>query len=177
MIIQGKKIALRSFKSEDADLLWDSVHNELINKLTGTHATFTRKMIDKYIEQQITADDDERVSFVIAVGKNLQAVGEVVINEIDHDNHSGSIRISLFSEHDLNKGYGTEAMRLMVDYGFSELHLHRISLGVYAFNPRAIRVYEKIGFKQEGILRDTLYWDGEYIDEITMSILAHEWLD
>ena len=63
----------------------------------------------------------------------------------------------------------------MVDYGFRELGLHRISLGVYDFNPRAIHVYEKMGFKREGIMRDALYWDGEYVDEIMMSVLSHEW--
>ena len=175
MIIQGEKITLRPFRTEDADPLWDSVQNELMNKLTGTHATFTREMIDNYIARQIKANDDARASFIIAVEEHLRAIGEVVINELDHNNHSANIRISLFAEGDLNKGYGSEAMRLMVDYGFKSLNLHRISLGVYAFNPRAIRVYEKIGFKQEGVLRDSLYWDGEYVDEITMSILAHEW--
>jgi len=175
MTIQGKKITLRPFRSEDADPLWDSLHNELMNKLTGTHETFTREMIDNYIDRQIKADDDERASFIIAVGDDLRTVGEVVINDIEHANHSANIRISLFSEDDLNKGYGSEAMYLMVDYGFKILNLHRISLGVYAFNPRAIHVYEKIGFKQEGVLRDSLYWKGEYIDEIIMSILADEW--
>jgi len=174
-MIHGKIISLRPFRPEDADPLWESLQDELTNKLTGTHATFTRDMIDNYITKQINANDDDRASFIIAVGGDLRAVGEVVINNIDHDNHSANIRISLFSEHDFNKGYGTEAMRLMVDYGFKTLNLHRIELGVYAFNPRAIRVYEKIGFIQEGVLRDALYWDGEYIDEVTMSILAHEW--
>lgn len=175
MMIRGEKITLRSYQLDDADPLWDSIHNEEINKLTGTHSTFTREMIDGYIERQVKADDDSRASFIIESVDNPCAVGEVVINDIDHDNHSGNIRISLFHEEDLNKGYGSEAMRLMTDYGFKELSLHRISLGVYNFNPRAIRVYEKIGYKREGVMRDALCWNGEYVDEIMMSILAHEW--
>lgn len=174
-MIQGKKIILRPFRTEDADPLWDSMGNELFNKLTGTHGDFTREMIEAYIARQIANDDDERASFIIALPDDSRAVGEVVINEIDHDNRSANIRIALFYEHDAGKGYGTEAMRLMVDYGFKQLNLHRISLGVYAFNPRAIHVYEKLGFKREGVLRDSLLWEGEYIDEITMSILEHEW--
>lgn len=174
-MIQGERITLRAYQMDDANPLWDSVHKEEINKLTGTHSTFTREMIDGYIENQVKADDDTRASFIIESVDNPRAVGEVVINDIDHDNHSGNIRISLFSEEDLNKGYGSEAMRLMTGYGFKELSLHRISLGVYNFNPRAIRVYEKIGYKREGVMRDALCWDGEYIDEIMMSILAHEW--
>lgn len=175
MTLQGQKICLRPFQMQDADVLWDSVHNPYFNKLTGTHATFTRDMIDRYIDNQIQADDDSRASFIIEPLDNPRPVGEVVINDIDPDNHSGNIRISLFHEEDLNKGYGSEAIKLMVDYGFRELSLHRISLGVYNFNPRAIHVYEKIGFKREGVMRDALYWDGEYVDEIAMSVLSHEW--
>ena len=99
----------------------------------------------------------------------------MVINQIDRDNNCANIRIAIFSPDDYGGGYGTEAMRMMVDYGFRELKLHRISLGVFAFNPRAIRVYEKVGFKREGILRDILFYDGEYHDEIVMSILEQEW--
>jgi RimJ/RimL family protein N-acetyltransferase len=174
-LIEGEKIILRPFRAEDAEPLWDSMHNENINRLTGTHGTFTREMIDAYVQRQIANDDDTRVAFIIALPDDSRAVGEVVINEIDDDNHSSNIRIALFDEADTGKGFGTEAMRLMVDYGFRQRDLHRISLTVYAFNPRAIRSYEKAGFSREGVMRDALYWDEAYVDAIMMSILAHEW--
>lgn len=173
--IRGEKIILRQFRPEDSQPLWESIGDKEFNRLTGTHATFTREMIDQYVARQNNPDDDSRAAFIIALPDDSRAVGEVVINEIDHDNHNANIRIALFYQADVSKGYGTEAMRLMVDYGFRQLGLHRISLTVYAFNPRAIRAYEKVGFKHEGILRDMLYWDGEYINGIIMSILAHEW--
>jgi RimJ/RimL family protein N-acetyltransferase len=176
MPIKGKKIMLRRFRPDDLEPLWETINtNEEFNRLTGTHGTFSREQIENYNAKQVAADDDSRASFIIALPDDSRAVGEVVINEIDRDNNSGSIRISLFYTEDAGKGYGTEAMRLMVDYGFKYLKLHRISLTVYAFNPRAIRVYEKVGFKREGVMRDDLYWDGEYVDSIIMSILEHEW--
>lgn len=174
-MIQGEKIRLRPYRPEDADPLWASIHNELFNKLTGTHGTFTRQMIDNYVANQVKADDESRASFIIEPIENPHAAGEVVINNINHDNNSGDIRISLFDESHLNMGYGSEAMCLMVNYGFEVLKLHRIALGVYDFNPRAIHVYEKMGFRREGVLRDALCWNGEYVDEIAMSILEHEW--
>lgn len=173
--LRGEKIMLRLFQAEDADPLWAGINNSEMNRLTGTHATFTREAIDAYIARQIANDDDERASFIIALPDDSRALGEVVINEIDRDNNSANIRIALFDEADLGKGYGTDAMRLMVNYGFRQLGLHRIELGVYAFNPRAIRSYEKVGFRVEGRLRDALYWEGDYVDMIIMSILAHEW--
>lgn len=174
-ILHGEKVILRPFRTADAEPLWAGIHNKTLNKLTGTHGTFTRPMINAYVARQIANDDDDRASFVIALPDDERGLGEVIINDIDHDNHSANIRIGFFDLAHVNKGYGTDAMRLMVDYGFKHLNLHRIELTVYAFNPRAIRAYEKVGFKQEGILRHALYWEGEYIDGILMSILAHEW--
>jgi RimJ/RimL family protein N-acetyltransferase len=69
------------------------------------------------------------------------------------------------------RGLGTEATRLIVGYGFDQLGLHRIELEVYAFNPRARRAYEKVGFVAEGVLRDALWWDGEWVDAVVMSML------
>jgi len=175
MTLVGNTITLRLFRPEDANPLWESLDNETINRLTGTHGTFTRQQIDNYVANQINTKQADRASFIIEAKADQRAVGEVVINEIDTDNRSGNIRIALFDDADFGKGYGTQAMRLMVDYGFRELNLHRISLGVYNFNPRAIHVYEKIGFVKEGVLRDALCWKGEYTDEIMMSILEHEW--
>jgi RimJ/RimL family protein N-acetyltransferase len=72
-------------------------------------------------------------------------------------------------------GYGTEATRLVVRYGFAELGLHRIQLAVIGGNERALRTYRKAGFVEEGRSRESLYRDGAWHDEIRMSILDREW--
>ncbi len=66
------------------------------------------------------------------------------------------------------RGFGTEATRLILGHGFETLGLHRISLEVYAFNPRARRAYEKAGFVAEGVLRDALLWEGERVDSLVI---------
>ena len=68
-------------------------------------------------------------------------------------------------------GLGSEATELIVRHGFHELGLHRIALEVYAFNPRARHVYEKVGFRYEGTGRDALWFDEQWIDVDYMSIL------
>jgi RimJ/RimL family protein N-acetyltransferase len=75
----------------------------------------------------------------------------------------------------LDRGYGTDAVRLAVDYGFREIGLHRIELSVLAFNARAIAVYRKAGFTEEGRAREAVYHDGHWYDEVSMAILDHEW--
>ena len=76
--------------------------------------------------------------------------------------HKTPYNIAIFARGDWGKGYGTEAQ-------------HRIDLGVYDFNPRALRVYEKLVFRREGMKRDALLWDGDYHDMITMNLLESEW--
>lgn len=73
------------------------------------------------------------------------------------------------------KGYGTDAMRVLLHYAFTELNLHRITLNVFAYNPRAIRSYEKCGFQHEGRQRGYLNRDGQRWDMIYMGILKHDW--
>ena len=174
-ILRGQKTILRPYRESDLEPLFAGSNEPIGGKFTGTQTTFTREQVERYLQKQIAADDDSRASFIIAALDDARPIGEVVINQIDRDNNCANIRIAIFSPDDYGGGYGTEAMRMMVDYGFRELKLHRISLGVFAFNPRAIRVYEKVGFKREGVLRDILFYDGEYHDEIVMSILEHEW--
>ena len=86
-----------------------------------------------------------------------------------------NFRIAIFQHSHMNKGIGTWVVKRTRDYAFQELKLHRLSLSVYSFNPRAKHVYEKAGFRTEGILRDAILDDGNYADEILMAILESEW--
>jgi len=74
-----------------------------------------------------------------------------------------------------NQGYGTEALKLMIEQGFNNLNLNRIALSVYENNPRAIRSYEKAGLTIEGRQRQAHYDEGQFFDMILMSILRSDW--
>ena len=75
----------------------------------------------------------------------------------------------------LGKGIGTEVTRMVVDWGFKRLNAHRIWLGVNAENLGAIKCYEKVGFKREGVLRDEIFCNGHYTDAIRMGLLESDW--
>ncbi len=102
-------------------------------------------------------------------------IGEAVLNCIDDINLSASFRIAIWIPDARNKGFGSEATRLLVRHGFEAVGLNRIELEVYAFNPRAMRVYEKIGFRLEGTRRQALLWDGEAVDTHIMAILRDDY--
>lgn len=75
------------------------------------------------------------------------------------------------------RGYGTDAMKVILRYAFTELNLHRVTLGVFGYNPRAVRSYEKVGFRHEGRERNLLNKEGERWDMLFMGILREEWME
>lgn len=101
-------------------------------------------------------------------------VGEVRLDNVDHQDRRARMAIGLFGEADLSKGIGRHAIKLVLEYGFETLRLHRIDLRVLAFNKRAIRCYLASGFVQEGIERESALIAGEWHDDVIMSILDRE---
>lgn len=115
------------------------------------------------------------VVFGIFLRHDGRLIGVCGLHDINWIDRSATFGI-VIGEKDLwEQGYGTEAACLLLDHGFSKLNLHRVELGVFDFNARAQRCYEKVGFRKEGCLRQKRFKDGRYCDEIVMSILETEW--
>lgn len=146
-------------------------HQEFM-RLTGTHVRYTRFEVQRLLSTLPRRND--RADWAIVRRSDGEYVGEVVLNELDVFNHSMNFRILLATPDLVGQGYGTEATNAAVQYGFQVVGLHRIRLGVYAFNPRARRVYEKCGFSFEGTERDALCWEGQWVDQFLMSILRSD---
>lgn len=172
-MLVGDRVRLRPFREDDLDALWAMVNDEEGNRLTGTHATFTRHAVERWYLSR--GEHDDRVDLAIADLAEDTCVGEAVLNDIDHDNRSCGFRIALAGPHVYGQGFGSEATRLMLGHAFGRLELHRVELEVYEFNHRAIHVYTEAGFTVEGVRRDALRWDGAYHDALIMSVLAPEW--
>jgi RimJ/RimL family protein N-acetyltransferase len=102
-------------------------------------------------------------------------IGSCGFHEIDWRNRWGECGIVIGDKSYWDKGLGTEALRLLADLGFGKLNLNRIMLRVFDDNARAIRSYEKAGFKTEGRLRESDFHNGRYRDTLIMAILRSEW--
>jgi RimJ/RimL family protein N-acetyltransferase len=105
----------------------------------------------------------------------VQAVGVTAFFRIDYVSRAAIFYLALLDPQAWSKGFGGEATRLMVDYAFATLNLHRIQLHVCAENAPAIRIYEKAGFVKEGVLRQAMYRRGGYVDFWVMGILREDW--
>lgn len=173
-ILEGEKIYLRGIEIEDIDEYYEKLKNSSFKSefLTGSKIIHIRAALLGYLNHIVS--DSKRLDFFIICKDNDEIIGDVSINSINWTNSTANTRISIFDKENFNKGYGSEAMTLALNYGFGMHNLNRIELDVYSFNERAINVYEKIGFKKEGILREKLYYNHKYYDAVVMSILKRE---
>ena len=120
--------------------------------------------------------NDAEFSFNIRTLADDRLVGESNLELPSWPNRDAWVSIGLGLSADWGKGYGTDAMRLLLRYAFSELNLERVSLSVYGFNERAQRSYLKAGFKLEGRQREWLRRADQRWDMVYMGILRDEWL-
>ncbi len=172
--LSGNLIYLKKLGSEYLEEYCEYFKNASIESsvFTGTKELYTKSNLEGFLNT--IENDSNRADFLIFSKNSNKIVGEVVINDVSVKDRSANIRIGINKKEDFNKGYGSEAMILALNYGFGMFNLHRIELNVFEFNERAINVYEKLGFVKEGIKRDSLYFNHKYHNEIIMSILEEE---
>lgn len=170
--LEGERIYLRPVGQEDAEGYFRMLFDPEMRRLTGTRQAFTLEGIRRYIDGK--TGDASTVLLLIALRDSDEVIGDIALQDIDPINRNAHIRIAIDSEEHLGKGFGPESMRLLLEYGFGILNLHRIELQVFGYNVRAIKAYEKVGFKREGVQRDALYYNHRYHDSIIMSMLENE---
>jgi RimJ/RimL family protein N-acetyltransferase len=104
-----------------------------------------------------------------------RCIGNARLTILDEENRRARYAIGLFDTTVWNRGYGTEATRLVLRYAFEQLHLHRVDLVVLEYNHRAIACYQKCGFVQEGVIRESALVADEWHNDVILSILEHEY--
>ena len=172
-VLRGEHVTLRPVTADDAEAMFAGLSDEEAMELTGTQKRFTFEQVRAFCARVAEADD--RLDYAVTLPDDPGYRGEVVLNDIDWDNRSAGFRIALSGVENRGKGYGTEASELLLKHAFDTLRLHRVELEVYDFNPRAQHVYKKLGFLQEGVLRDALLWKGRYRSAIKMSLLGPDY--
>jgi len=118
---------------------------------------------------------DQMHPFLIRALADDRPIGMVDLNDVSPGSFNCWVGIGIGERGAWGQGYGTDAMRVILRYAFDELNLHRVTLDVFGYNERAIRSYEKCGFKEEGRERQWLRRDGKYHDLVFMGILQEEW--
>jgi RimJ/RimL family protein N-acetyltransferase len=174
--LTGERVVLRPVEGADAAGRAELLRDLEVRRLTGTHGQVRPGVLERAEQLYASrAAQDDELWLAITDKHTGSYVGEVVLQELKAENQACSFRIALAGSRVFGRGYGTEATRLILAHAFETVGLHRVSLEVFAFNPRARHVYEAVGFVREGTQRHALYWQGEWIDADTMAVLADEW--
>jgi RimJ/RimL family protein N-acetyltransferase len=129
----------------------------------------------EWLEKDLDSVLPVNLLFSIRTLENEKLIGFVAFDGINWTDRDSYVAIGIGEPDFWGKGFGSDAMRLMLRYGFNELNLHRVSLNVYDYNLRGIRSYEKCGFKHEGRICEFVLRDGQRSDMLHMGILRSDW--
>ena len=174
--LKGELVRLAAQNPEtDAELFAQWSHDGAYLRLLDTDPArgLTLKQAKEMLEEEIK---DHQFRFMIRTLTEDRAIGFVGM-WVNWLNDEGWIGIGIGEPEFRGKGYGTDAMRVILRFAFTELNLHRVSLGLFAYNERALRSYEKAGFVLEGRTRHDVYRDGTRGDSLWMGILRTEWAE
>ncbi|MHA2405405.1 MAG: GNAT family N-acetyltransferase [Candidatus Hermodarchaeia archaeon] len=171
----GKHIQLRSLKLKDAKAIVQVYNSLEARRFLDDPAPLS--LVDA--EQWIRKTWEQRKAhhnffFAIELRNSKELLGVCGLFGLQKINRKAELMITLFDESNRNQGHGTEALQLLLDYGFNQLNLHRIVLFTHEINKRAQQVYEKIGFKPGGRRRQASFFEGAYHDLLLYDMLDSE---
>ncbi len=173
--LTGARVILREFRQEDLSGIRSWVNDYDTARFLG--AAYVRpqswEQTESYLMSLLNGEAGG-VHLAIAEKETRRYLGQCGLMMIDHTARRAELAIVLAPD-SAGRGYGREAIALMLEYAFAQLNLNRVFLQVHADNARAIAAYEACGFQREGRLRAHFYRDGRYIDAVQMGILRSEW--
>jgi RimJ/RimL family protein N-acetyltransferase len=174
--IVGRLVALRRPHATDLGSIVRWYRDREIARLTRYQSRpMAEAEVERFFQLRMMAPD--ALAYSIVELPDWRLIGFTTFSSLDGDNGSVLFHITIGERDAWGRGLGTETTQLMLEHAFERLGLHRVGLSVFSYNVRAIRAYEKAGFRIEGRQREAILRDGRYWDEIQMGILVDEWIE
>ncbi len=174
--IYGKRIVLREYQEEDFRYMRKWVNDPEVTDYLSDVFLYPHSMhtSEEFLSFMMEGKNEKTKGFVIGDMQSGKYLGQIDLFGIDWKNRCAEIGIVIGNRENLNKGYGREAITLLLDFAFNRMNLHRVELEVYDYNQRAYRCYKSCGFQEEGRQREGIFHKGKYRDKIRMGILKEE---
>jgi [ribosomal protein S5]-alanine N-acetyltransferase len=174
VFLVGELVSLRPLEREDAPALVRWLNDPDVRE--GLQGFRPLNLAAEYAFLESLSSTQEKQVVVGIVERSSGAlVGACGLHDISWRDRRAQFGIFLGEKSRWGRGVGREASRLLIGYAFRTLGLHRVELHVYAFNTRALRTYQALGFVHEGTLREHHFHDGRFVDTQTMAVLNTEW--
>lgn len=171
--LTGERVYLRPLEKDDMCYIRTWFNDAEVRRLIGEVKPMNQVEADRYFDH--ICNDQDRIWFGIALRENDRLIGETGLLRIYYPWRTADLSIIIGDKNAWGRGYGTQAINLLLDYAFGALALHRIAIGVVGSNKRALAFYEKVGFQREGVQRDGYFIDHKFSDFVMMSILEDEY--
>lgn len=171
-MLVGEGVCLRALERTDIPRLVKWLNDPEVKRFLRSYRPISQAEEEIWFERQIG-----NPNFLIFAVENEDGthIGIISLDEIDWKNRKATMGVIIGEKGYWDRGYGTDAVKTLLRFAFDELNLNRVEVSVYDFNLRAIRCYEKCGFVIEGRLRQSIFRNGRYHDELKMAILKEEW--
>jgi len=171
-MLKSERVTLRAVEREDMKRMHELRRNvDLIllgfGEWQPTPLAFMEKMFEKHLDEQ------DRAWFAIEIDGKV--VGDCGLHERDRRARVAALGIGIYDADYVGRGYGREAIALLLDWAFDIQNYERIWLDTWSTNERAIRCYQALGFVEEGRMRRQLFVDGQYVDKVLMGLMRDEW--
>lgn len=174
-MLKGQKVLLRAMTREDLDRLCQFNNDVEVELAGGGDPPLPQSLARLQAEYDADLGRGGRNGTSFAIEADGLFIGGCALFNFDHVAHRCELGITIGDKSYWGRGYGTDAVRVLLDYAFRHHNLHRVYLSVNSTNPRAIGAYRRCGFVEEGRLRAHMWSNGQYIDLVQMGILREEW--
>ena len=171
-IVQGERVYLRRLQRGDLDRTWEWLHRPDIYSKIGVQVPFTKEQQERWFDR--LEQDCAKIVFAVCQSADAAHIGNVSLDMIDRRHRNARLSIFIADPSGRGKGSGTEALALLEQYAFSELKLHKIWCKTDAGHPEVLRFYERLGFHQEGVLREHEFKDGVFVDKILLAKIGRD---
>jgi RimJ/RimL family protein N-acetyltransferase len=174
-MLEGKNVGLRQIEESDLPIFRDWRNSPYIRGYTREYRPLNMINQKRWFESLLTDSSD--IMFAIEKRDSKEVIGCCGLTYINWKEGHGEISIYIGESKWQEKGYATDALQLLLKYGFCELRLHRIYAIIFEYNERSLKFFEKNRFELEGRHREARFWDGKFHDELVYGLLEHEYLE
>ena len=173
IFIKGERLDLRTVEKDDIPFLKKNINDPEVRKDLGQHTPYNQDKEEEFVEN-IASGKEDQVHLLITDSEDEERIGMISLFRVNKNSGNAEIGLWITPEHQ-EEGFGTEATKLIIEFGFDELRIHRMYARVFDDNPKSINIWEKLNFKKEGIMREASFKDGKYVNVLIYGILKKEW--